>query len=514
MDQGGLNITQFVWLMLIAFIVALFARRLKAPYALALVFTGLLIGVSRVLPRVHLVPTILMTVFLPPLLFESAIHLRIGALRRDWKPIAIFTLAGTVLSTFIVGGLGAALLGFPLRIALVFGALISATDPIAVIAVFKRLGAGKRLSLILEAESLFNDGIAVVLFTVMIAAAVGSNASVLHGAWEFLRLMFGGAVLGALIGFLASRLHFEVDDSLVEITLTTVVAFGSYLVAESLHVSGVIAVVSAGLVIGNYALQTGMSPGTQLAVVAFWEYAVFVVNSIVFLLIGMEVSYVNWAHKAWLAVGAIAIVLAGRAVIYPLSLLVNGIKGKIPFAWQHVLFWGGLRGALSMALVLGLVREFPYRDTLMEATFAVVTFSLLVQGTTLPALLKRTGLARPERSLSATADRMVAETVACEAALMELDRLRTSESHPSWALEMLKRTYRERLETLREQIEELSPGYPVLAERRAAMAKRIALLSEKSVLKEAERRGWLGEDDWREIVARIDAELVELQSNE
>ena len=146
---------------------------------------------------------------------------------------------------------------------------------------------------------------------------------------------------------------------------------------DALHVSGVMAVVAAGLVLGNMGMQTAMTPGTLLAVTAFWEYAGFVVNSIVFLLVGIEVGFVDWRNKIGLALGVVVIVLVGRAAIYPISLLVNRLKGDVPLSWQHVLFWGGLRGALSMALVLGLDRNFPQRETLVAGTFGVVLFSLL-----------------------------------------------------------------------------------------------------------------------------------------
>src|SRR5579871_244836 len=184
MDQTSQNVTSFFWLLLTAFIVTLIARRIKVPYALALVVTGLVIGFSRLLPHVHLEPTLLFTVFLPPLLFESAINLRIEPLKRDWKPIAIYTLAGTILSTFLVGGLTSVTLRMSLPAALVFGALISTTDPISVIAIFKRLGAGRRLSLIIEAESLFNNDTAVVLFTVMMAAVTGGKVSTFGGIFQ------------------------------------------------------------------------------------------------------------------------------------------------------------------------------------------------------------------------------------------------------------------------------------------------------------------------------------------
>lgn len=509
MDQGPPGFTAFFWLLLIAFLVAILARRFRAPYALALVVTGLAIGAPRLLPHVHLDPQTLYTVFLPPLLFEAAINLPIGPLRRDWKPIAIYAVAGTVLSALIVGELAARVLGIPLAAALVFGALISATDPISVLAVFKRLGAGRRLTLIVEAESLFNDGVAAVLFSVMLAAAAGGSITAAGSIGLFCRMVIGGALLGAGIGWLASRVHFALDDHLVEITLTTVVAFGSFLAAETLHVSGVIAVVAAGLVVGNYGMPTSMSAGTRLAVASFWEYAAFVVNSIVFLLIGIEVADADLWHKAGLVLGAVGAVLIGRAAIYPLSFLVNWLMGEIPLAWQHILFWGSLRGALSMALVLGLPQGFPYRDTLVAATFGVVLFSLLVQGLTIGPLLRRLGLTetRAERS---EYQRLAGEILAREAALRELERLWASEAYPSWAIKLLTEQYRAELAALTEARQALDLGHETREEERALEVRRLALLAEKSALNEAERRGWLDEQDWRQLAARIDSELTAL----
>lgn len=509
-NHDGLNVTQFFWLLLISFVVALLARRLRVPYALALVVTGLTIGIPRLLPHAHLEPKLLFTVFLPPLLFESALHLRLGALRRDWKPIAFYTLFGTIFSTFIVGGLMALLLKLPLAVALVFGALISATDPISVIAIFKRLGAGRRLTLIMEAESLFNDGVAVVLFTVLLDASLGGTVSLALGLVQFVRLVLGGALLGIAIGALASRVHLELDDHLVEITLTTVVAFGAYLGAEALHLSGVVAVVAAGLTIGNFG-QATMSPSTRLAVTAFWEYAGFVVNSLVFLLVGIEVAYFNWTDKIGVALVAALVVLAGRAAIYPLTVLVNRVGGEVPSAWRHILFWGGLRGALSMALVLGLPANFPQRETLVAATFGVVLFSLLVQGLSIGALLQRLGLTGPRLRSPRGNQRLASEIVATRAALAHLDQMRISETYPAWIVETLAHDYERRLALLEPESESSQPQDGLTEEKQAAEVRSLILVAEKSSYQDAERQGLLDEDDWRNIAARIDAELLALK---
>jgi CPA1 family monovalent cation:H+ antiporter len=293
-----------------------------------------------------------------------------------------------------------------------------------------------------------------------------------------------------------------------------VVAFGSYLLAERMHVSGVMAVVAAGIVIGNYGMPRNMSASTRLAINAFWEYAAFVVNSIVFLLIGIEVAYVRWADKIGLAIGAIAVVLIGRAAIYPLSIVVNKLKGDIPLAWQHILFWGGLRGALSMALVLGLGRDFPMRSQLIAATFAVVLFSLLAQGMTLGPLLQRLGVVSAQPGDAVETRRLASEIMACEAALSELKGLRDTEAHPSWAIELIVERYRVRLADLRAEMSRYQPDYAAAQDAQAREARRTAITAEKGAYQEAERQGWLSEDEWRQIRGRLDSELLEVVSRQ
>ncbi|MGV3720299.1 MAG: Na+/H+ antiporter [Actinomycetota bacterium] len=508
----GIDITPFVWLLVIASVVAMLARRIKVPYALALVITGLLVGAPHLLPQAHLEPHTLFTVFLPPLLFESALNLRIDALRRDWKPIAIFALGGTILSTAIVGVLASWLLKLPLPVALVFGAMISPTDPISVIAVFKRLGVGKRLALLVEGESLFNDGVAVVIFGVLIeAVARGGAVDPGSAVQKFLLVVLGGAGLGVVIGLVMSRVTRFFDDHLLEILLTTIVAFGSFLTAEALHVSGVIAVVVAGLVIGNYGMETGMSPTTRLAVSSFWEYAAFVANSIVFLLVGLEVTYLNlWGMVGPILI-AVMIVLVGRAAsVYLLSLAGNASGARVPLKWQHVFFWGGLRGALSMALALGLTMDFPHRQTLVLLTFGVVLFSLLVQGLTMEPLLKALGVT--EKKKETEYERLAAELYGARAALAEVGRLRSDRVVAQQVAQPVEQEYEERIQRLEDRINALHLSNDSLRLRQISDVRKQALIAEKNALQHASHNGLVEADDLRELEEVIDAELAELQS--
>jgi monovalent cation:H+ antiporter, CPA1 family len=294
------------------------------------------------------------------------------------------------------------LIGLPVLVALLFGSIISATDPISVLAIFKDLKVDERLSLIMEAESLFNDGTAVVLFGILLGAVVAEKLSVANGVEQYFLAVAGGAVLGSVLGYLASRVTGTVDDPQIEITLTTILAYGSYLLAFHLHLSGVIATASAGLVLGNFGSKRRMSARTRTAMQSFWEYVSFVMNSLVFLLIGLEIHVrellQNWTSVV-LAIGA---VLLGRALsVYLFVPLSNRFGEKISFRWQHVVIWGGLRGALALALALSLNSAFPYRQQILDLTFGVVIFSILVQGLTIKPLLKLLQLANGDNATPA-----------------------------------------------------------------------------------------------------------------
>lgn len=387
-----------IWLLLAASIIAVVAKQLRVPYTVALVFGGLLLSVLH-LPLLSplqpgqrpnwLTPDVILILFLPALVFEGSVKLDVRDLLRDFTPLLLLANVGVLLATLVTGYLVHAAVGLPLLVALIFGAIISATDPISVLAIFKDLRMSKRLSVIIEGESLLNDGTAVVLFQVLLAGFLAGHASVSKGVMEFVIAVAGGAAIGCVLGYLASKITEKLDDPQIEITLTTLVAYGSYLLAFHLHLSGVIATCAAGLMVGNFGAKHGMSVQTRAALESFWEYIAFVMNSLVFLLIGLEVRMDAVVH-AWRPVLlAIAAVLVGRAFsVYALSLLSNLFAERIPVRWQHVIVWGGLRGSLALALALSLDSTFPERDRVLDMTFGVVVFSILTQGLTIKPLLR------------------------------------------------------------------------------------------------------------------------------
>jgi CPA1 family monovalent cation:H+ antiporter len=277
-----------------------------------------------------------------------------------------------------------------------FGVLIAATDPVAVIAAFKEMKADKRLCMLVESESLLNDGVAAVGFAVLVAVAAGASPGVASVVPAFLWTLLGGALVGGIVSGLILLLAGRTNDHLVEITLTTLAAYGSFLIAERLHASGVLASLTAGLVIGNLGSMGAISDTGRPHVLAAWEFFAFVANSFVFLLIGMQLVGAPMSRLGWVTAAiAILLVLAGRAVaVYPLANLFRPTKLRVPFGVQNVLFWGGLRGALGLALALTVPPSVPERESIILSAFAVVAFSIFVQGLTMPWLVERLGLTR------------------------------------------------------------------------------------------------------------------------
>ena len=389
-----------IGLLCVAILVAMLARRLSLPYTVGLVITGVGLAITRLETGAMLTHDFILDVILPPLLFEAAINIRWRELTRDMLPVLTFSTLGLVVSAAIVAAGMVFLLSWPVAPALIFGVLIAATDPIAVIALFKDIGVVGRLRLLVESESLFNDGVAAVLFGLALAWTQAPEGGSIGGeafAASLTMVAGGGIFIGTACGAAAMAIAWRTSDHLVETALTVVAAYGSFLLAESLHLSGVLATVSAGLLMGNLGALVNAEKSVALSfqgrefVVAFWDFAAFIANSLVFLLIGLRVAGMALTDVGWTIVPvAILLVLVGRAAtVYALCLLFARSRWAVPMRDQHVLWWGGLRGALALALALALPISVPFNSDILIATFGVVTFSVVIQGLTMPVLMKR-----------------------------------------------------------------------------------------------------------------------------
>ena len=386
-----LNIERIEVLLLIAALVAMLARRLNIPYSIGLVLAGLALAFVPFAPNIELTRELLFTAFLPPLIFEAAIQIRWRDLRKDLLLILIFATVGVILSASVTAAGMHYAAQWSWIGAIMFGILIAATDPVSVIAMLKHAGISGRLRLMIEAESLFNDGTAAVAFAIASAVIAGQQATALGVAKTLVQIFAGSIVCGALVGSATVLLAGATTDHLVEITFTTIAAFGSFLLAEHFHLSGILSTLTTGLLVGNVG-QLSLSRKGRAVVEDFWEYAAFVANSLIFILIGMHLAHRNYSF-VWLgALIAIAVVLAGRAVaIYPLSLLFTRSRRRLPLNQQHILFWGGLRGALALALALAIPVGLPERESVITVAFAVVAFSIVVQGMTVRPLIRWVG---------------------------------------------------------------------------------------------------------------------------
>ena len=388
----SLNIEQIEFFLFIAAIVAMVARLIKIPYTIGLVIAGIALSFLPFRDSVGLSKELIFVSFLPVLVFEASFYIRWKELKENFAVVLTLATVGVIFSATITATGMHYLIGWEWPIAMVFGILITATDPVAVIATFKETGVQGRLKLLVEAESLFNDGTAAVGFGIAITLAMGQPMDVPSALSLLVTSIGGGILCGGLMAGGLLLLAGQTEDPLVEITFTTVAAYGSFFLAEYFHCSGVLATLTAGLIVGNLGILGSISAQGRKSVESFWDYATFVANSLIFILIGIEESHENFGLFLLPIIVAIAMVTLGRAMaIYPLCGLFFPSELRVKMNHQHALFWGGLRGALALALCLGLPPELPHRSEIITVTFGVVAFSVFVQGLTMKPMLKALG---------------------------------------------------------------------------------------------------------------------------
>jgi CPA1 family monovalent cation:H+ antiporter len=394
-----------VALLSVAALAALVVARLRIPYSVTLVVLGLIAGA--LLPRgtIQVTPELVLLVLVPGLVFEAALRLDLEHLRRTFGWIVLLAAPGVVISAVIVAFVLQAAIGLRFELGMVVGAMVAATDPVAVIATFRRLGVPRRLATLVEGESLANDGTALVLFAATVTAISG-HASVAETAQEVIVAVVASIGIGLVAGWLASRLIAMVDDHAIELTLSIAAAYGTYLLADGLGQSGIIATLVAGVVIGTHGRAVGLSPRALEALDVVWELIAFLLTAFAFLLVGLAISVSDLVNGAGAILwGVVGVIVARVVVVYG---LVGGIARVIgerahwpkpPIGWLHVMFWAGLRGAVAVAMALSLPADFPQRALLQEVTFGVVLFTLFVQGTTAELVVAKTGARTPTGEL-------------------------------------------------------------------------------------------------------------------
>ncbi len=385
-----LSIERIELLLLIAAVVSMAARALHLPYTVGLVLTGVGLAFFEINPNIELTKELVFTALLPPLIFEAAFQMRWRELRRDLLVTLTLATLGVIISVGVIAVGISYFIGWELRPAILLAVLISATDPVSVIATFKEAGVEGRLRLLVESESLFNDGAVAVLFGVTLSAMTfGASVDPWAIGQGFAFTILGGMACGALVGGGIMSLSIATQDHLVEITFTSIAAYGSFLLAEHFHLSGVMATLVSGVLLGNVGSAWAISDRGREAVETFWEYVAFVANSLIFLLIGFRLTEQSFGEFWRAAVIVNLLVLAGRAMaVYGCCALFSRSARRVEAKHQHVLFWGGLRGALALALVLGLPLDMPHRQAILTITFAVVAFSVIIQGLTITLWLR------------------------------------------------------------------------------------------------------------------------------
>jgi len=513
--------TEFVLLFVVATAVAIATRRVRVPYTVALVLAGLVLGALRLFPAPQLTKSLLFSVFLPGLVFEAALHIDWREFRRNWMTILSLAVPGVIASialiafilTPLVAALGVAP-GFTWKHALVFGALISATDPVAVVALFRNLGAPRRLTLLLDGESLLNDGTAIVFFTLSLSLFSGIGASAAEMTGQFFSIVGVGAIVGTVVGGAASLVMRHIDDPMIEITLTTIAAYGAFIMGEALHSSGVIATVAAGMFCGNIGARISMSASTRVAAETFWEYIAFALNSIVFLLIGLQIQPSKLANY-WLPIlVAYLVVTLGRGLVIIAGRALLGLtRERFPWSWSVVLTWGGLRGALPMVLVLSLPLSFPHRELLVSMTFGVAVLSILVHGLTMSGLLRALGLVG-EPAERTEYELRKGRLQATAAALSELDRMGWMYVAAPEILAEVRAEYDQTVKLAEQELQKLTVDEKDLREHEAQRIRRHLLLTERERVMHAFNAGTIGRKSQDRLLADIDARLLNLESGQ
>ncbi len=503
-------------LLLLATAVALIAQRLRLPYVTGLVLAGL--PFTEVFSRrIGLDPSLVLNLFLPILIFEAAINTDISRLRSTFKPIALLAGPGSLVASGVIALLVHLVLGLPWIPALLVGVILANTDTVSMIAVFKEIRVPARLTTIVEGETLFNDAAALVSFNLLLLIHASGSITVVQGLREMVVVAVGGVLVGGVLGYLCLPVFLRLHDPLSSLLLTVPLALGTFQFGQFLGVSGAVAVVIAGLVFGNQGLPRSDTATDRLTVLNFWEYAGFIVNTFLFLLIGLEINPLTlWTSLPAIALVVLAYQLARVLTVYGLLALLRRFDRPIPLRWQHVLVLGNIKGSLSMAMAVAIPLSLAGRSGIIELVFGAVLFSLVIQALALPWLIGRLNIAQVS-PVGAEIGRLQIQLIASKAAQEELDRLLKSGVLPKTAYEELWASYQARVaaseRVLREAYSEGRSGPDQPGARPLEAIRRRLLLAEKGALMEALRKRIVPDDLVQPFVRDLDEKLLALDDD-
>jgi CPA1 family monovalent cation:H+ antiporter len=506
------ELTVVVELLLVAAVVGLAAKRLHVHYNVALVLAGVALGASQLVPHVGLDADVVLRVLLPILLFEAALATDLARLRENLAPVVLLAVPGMLATVFVTGAVVRAGLGLDWGVALLLGCILAATDTIAVIAGFRKVRVPPRLATVVENESLFNDGTALVAFTTVLAVIQRGRFDPVHGLVELVWVTAGGLLVGFAAGYAAAHVMRRIDDHLMEIMVTVIVTYASSAAAEALGASPILAVVTAGITV-RAAGWDGVTPTGKVAIRSVWEVAAFGVNSIVFLLVGLQIEFGTlMAAAPAIGWGLLALTAGRAAAIYPfLSVLRRGAS-MVPLRWQHLMVWGNLKGSLSMALALSLPQWLPERPLLRAVVFGCALVTLTLQGLTLAPVARWLGVAG-----SGEARRLEQEQgrlLAARAAQAELDRLQRLGLVPLGLFQRLRAAYQGVIARSERHLQDLLAAHSGEEERQTRAVRRRLLVVEKSAIQDAVGSGILTDEGGAALTATIDESLAALSEHE
>lgn len=516
----GSIIALILLLLFIAVVAGIFFRKIRVPYSIGLFLLGVAItviswnisGFENLFDFV-LSSDIILFLFLPPIVFEAAFHINKRLMSETIAPILILAIPGVIFSALIIGFIVGSATPVPLVYAMLFGALISATDPVSVIALFKSIGAPARLTTILEGESVFNDASALVTFSLVlgiISAGTFDIYTIIYGTESIFWSFFGGILTGIFTGILIGGLiALSGKNAIISSIITMIVAYASYLLADSLiQVSGIIAVLTAGLIVGWFS-SIWLKKEERKGLSDFQDFTAYFANILIFLLIGITTANILAVYRSdtelllLIPVALVAIFISRAALIYILSGIMNLFKGKdyIPLNYQHALFWGGLRGAVAIALALSISGDMPFRDEIVMMTVGVVLFTIIVDGTTAKPLASRLGLDRP--SNIALYEYYSGIIHAKKAALKILDRLEARNKVEPVIAERIRNEYSQEITKAGDGIQEIYQGILPDAEVLKRFLWIRLIMVERSFYEEIYEGGYISEvvlDEMRHFI--------------